>query len=201
MGINIQSLQILNRNNLIKEGISMLELGCQNMYAETKNYGEIAKLYFERLGIKHTSIDISGEQMSLKLDLRDDLRDDLSKFGKFDIVTDFGTIEHVEGFLYQPFKNIHDACALNGYMVHELPKIGSWLNHCCCYYYFDYFILKQIADVLGYRMIEGGQYPAHGNEVDGWLVYAIYKKVEDVEFCTLEKFNQIKFHRNEKWIL
>jgi hypothetical protein len=47
--------------------------------------------------------------------------------GKYSLVTNFGTTEHVANQL-NAFKIIDELTALNGVMVHELPAQG-WFNH------------------------------------------------------------------------
>ena len=65
-------------------GASMLELG-------NKVKGDLVyKKLFESLGFRHVSVDMNGKDGALPKDLRQPL-----KLGTFDMVTNFGTTEHV----------------------------------------------------------------------------------------------------------
>ena len=66
--------------------------------------GYVSKKFWEALGFKHTSIDLNGYDGSLMYDLRYPLP---SKFGKFDIIYDGGTGEHIDN-QYSLFKNVHN---------------------------------------------------------------------------------------------
>ena len=99
----------------------MCELG--NQYILCVPNFKISKEYFESLGIIHTSVDINGRNGALKLNLNDCLT-----IGKFDIVTNLGTSEHVENN-DQCFNNIDNFCKPKGAMIHVLPSKGNFLKH------------------------------------------------------------------------
>lgn len=96
-------------------GWTMLELGA-------KQFGRY-KAWFERQGIVHTSVDLNGKGGALPLDLQKPLN-----LGAFDVVTNFGTSEHVEE-QYPCWQNIHDAVKVGGYLVSTTPLPGDWPNH------------------------------------------------------------------------
>src|SRR5271154_6877868 len=85
-----------------------------------------ARDFWRWLGLDYASVDIDGSPGSVPLDLN---YDDVPKsaVGKFDLVTNFGTTEHVANQL-NAFKVIHDLTALGGVMWHHLPAQGM-LNH------------------------------------------------------------------------
>lgn len=199
MGIVVQTIDRLNRLDIIgphkgyraKDTFRMLEFGCQNIYTPHDyypgmKYGMIAKSYFENVGMRHISVDYTGEQGSLKKDLREPLN-----LGLFDVVTDFGTIEHVEGSLYMPMKNMHDACIVDGLIMHEVPKTGHWPGH--GYHYFTKEIFQELAVLCEYNIVEIGEFPAMGNEKDGWNVFVVYRKTKDNKFVSKTKFDRIEF--------
>lgn len=98
-------------------------------------HGELKKLdpaapmardFWTWLGFQYAAIDIDGSPGSIPLDLNfDAVPDDAA--GKFDLVTNFGTTEHVANQL-NAFKVVHDLAALGGVMLHHLPAQGM-LNH------------------------------------------------------------------------
>lgn len=185
MGINIQTLECLQRHNLLQPGTSMLELGGQNLYFG-EEFGRVAKQYFENLGIRHTSIDIYECNGSLIQDLRRPF-----DLGKFDVVTDFGTIEHVDSGVegtYMAFRNVHDACKVGGHMVHNLPLTGNWPLHGDTYY--DQAWIARLAKDNSYDVLELDQYAAQWNTTDGWLVQTVLKKTLDQNFISLGEFSK-----------
>jgi SAM-dependent methyltransferase len=104
---------------------TMCELG------NKKNVRGTYKNYFEQHGIEHVSIDINGEDGALPLDLAQliipkDIR------GPFDVVTNFGTSEHVVDQL-TCWRNILRLTKVNGYVISVTPLPGDWTWH--GYYY------------------------------------------------------------------
>jgi hypothetical protein len=95
-----------------------------------------ARVFWQWLGLKYACIDIDGSPDSIPLDLNfdDAPRDAL---GKYDLVTNFGTTEHVANQL-NAFKVIHDLAALDGLMLHFLPAQGMF-NHGFINYNFKFF--------------------------------------------------------------
>jgi hypothetical protein len=94
---------------------SMLELG------NKVTSGGAWKPYFESLGIRHVSIDLNGNNGAIKLDLQQPL-----SIGEFDVVTNFGTTEHVEN--QEPvWRNIHEACSQC--FISSTPVPGQWKDH------------------------------------------------------------------------
>jgi hypothetical protein len=101
------------------------------------------------LGFSYAAIDIDGSPGSIPLDLNfDDLPQD--KFGKYDLVTNFGTTEHIVNQL-NAFKIIHELTAPGGIMVHRLPA-GGMLNHGLVNYNPKFFWM--LARGNGYRFIQ-----------------------------------------------
>lgn len=78
------------------------------------------------LGFGYASIDIDGSPGSIPLDLNFDSIPD-EHVGKYQIVTNLGTTEHVANQL-NAFKIIHDLTAPGGVMIHHLPAQGM-MNH------------------------------------------------------------------------
>jgi len=114
MGIRTLDLQLLAKTmaaaKIVFPGSTMLEMGDQMLEADLSG-----KTYFTEKGVEHTSIDRNGEHGALKLDLAEPV-----DLGQFDIVTNFGTAEHVSN-QRTFFRNMHDACRPGGIMVHTGP--------------------------------------------------------------------------------
>jgi SAM-dependent methyltransferase len=82
----------------------------------------LARQFWEWLGFQYASIDIDGSPNSIPLDLNYDMLPDWAR-KKFDLVTNFGTTEHVANQL-NAFKIIHDLTAPGGIMIHVVPAQG-----------------------------------------------------------------------------
>jgi hypothetical protein len=86
----------------------------------------LARIFWHWLEFAHAAIDIDGSSGSIPLDLNyDDVPPE--EKGKYDLVTNLGTTEHVANQL-NAFEVIHDLTKLGGVMVHELPAQGMF-NH------------------------------------------------------------------------
>lgn len=155
----ISQLSFQSFKQYLEKSDSVLELGNQTFVSECINKFSLelrdftnltpVKRYVESLNKKHVSIDITGLDGSLPYDLNNL---DLPNIGEFDLVTNFGTTEHIEPNQYEPFKNIHKFCKLNGVMIHEVPAVGGWNGHCKFYYDENFFL--QLADENNYEIIE-----------------------------------------------
>lgn len=182
MGITQNSLERFNKYIAIID--SMLIIGCQNMY-NAENYLDRAEDYFTEKGFNVDVIDIIGCQGSMIADLREDLQFK----NNYGIVLQHGTVEHVDGSLYQPFKNIHEACALNGFMIHENPMTNNWPQH--GYHYFTQKFYVELAKACNYELLEVCAEAAMSNTVDGWNICAVLRKNADNDFISEDAFNTI----------
>jgi hypothetical protein len=81
-----------------------------------------SRALWESLGYRYASIDIDGSPDVIPLDLNYD-RVPLRHRRKYDLVTNFGTTEHVANQL-NAFKIIHDLAKVGGIMLHSLPAQG-----------------------------------------------------------------------------
>lgn len=126
--------------------ISMLELG-NKRGTEHEPY----KPYFVERGIRHVSVDWNGEDGALKLDLRKPLN-----LGTFDVVTNFGTSEHVDE--QEPcWRNIVEAADHTIACVTPYP--GDWPGHGLFYPKPDFYY--ELARVNGFDV---GLFGVHGKE-------------------------------------
>jgi len=114
MGITQEHLTFINpyiRDRLRFGQTEMCEFGNQHI----KDGGGTGKQYFTKMGFNHVSIDINEKDDALPLDLCQPIN-----LGPFDIVTNFGTVEHV-GDQYMVFYNMHNLCKPDGLLMHCLP--------------------------------------------------------------------------------
>lgn len=182
--MGITALSLVRINKYLEPNSKILIIGCQNIYS-ADNYGEVAHQYFERLGYSVRSLDILGCQGSEQLDLRDDLH-----FSpEYDIVNDCGSKEHIDGSLYQPFKNIHEACAPSGIMIHENPRYGHWPEHGQHYFSMEFY--EALATACQYEINELCEEPAMGNAVSGMNVSCVLAKWNELPFISEDVFNEI----------
>lgn len=96
----------------------MLELG--NKRSDQGPY----KPWFEALGIEHVSVDWNGLDGALAFDLRAPL----PPMEPFDMVTNFGTSEHVSD--QDPvWRNMLSSVRVGGWLVCATPLPGDWPRH------------------------------------------------------------------------
>lgn len=141
--LDLYEQQVLKELGLKYEGLQWCELGCQLH----RKSGKPAKKIYEKKGVNHISIDITGYFGSVILNLDNPVPKEF--LNRFDVVTNYGTIEHVNN-QYQVFKNAHNMCKQKGIMIHGFPKRGTFRNH-CRYYYTREFI-EEFGEACGYKI-------------------------------------------------
>jgi hypothetical protein len=108
----------------------------------------LARDFWIWLGFEYASIDVDGTPGSILLDLNyDRVPPELEQ--KFDLVTNFGTTEHVANQL-NAFKVIHDLTAIGGIMLHNVPTQGMF-NHGLVNYHPKFF--WHLANSNGYKVL------------------------------------------------
>jgi len=149
--------------------------------------GTACRHYYEKAGVElYLAFDLSGRNGSFKIDLCRN-HDFISQF---DIVTNYGTLEHVND-QYHAFWNMHDLCVSGGIMLHGFPIVGQWPNH--GRYYYSLPFAYELARYARYHVIAVAQAPCYGrasNRPDRDLILAAFQKQED-EFITPEVFQAL----------
>ena len=164
------------------KNLTLCELGDQF-------YGSIsAKLIYESLGVFHTSIDLNGRGGSLPLDLCEPVPIELEN--KFDVITNYGTSEHVND-QFNVFYNIHKMCKINGIMIHGLPCIGNWKNH--CRYYYSQKVFNNLAKINNYDILELTTLTTEKYQFPKNLIVAVLRKTNNF-FIDNKKFNEIEIY-------
>lgn len=173
-------------------GCRMVELGSQQVY-RIPNVPEesAAKSYFEQRGVKHTSIDMTGDLGAVPLDLSKPINGAEWR-GTFDVVTDMGTSEHVGPELEKLHVcrwNCHNFCRRGGLMFFINPKTGNWPQH--GFHYFTNAHYEKLAAACRYGILYLADHPAMGNTRDGWQVNAVLAKLDDVPFVPYDQFARL----------
>lgn len=114
--------------------LNVLELGNQRMRKGASKDSTLKK-HLSRVVYEHCSIDWNGKDKAIRYDLSKEIR----IFAlHFDVVTNFGTSEHVSSQEWC-FRNIHNFCRQRGVMLHVVPLVGNWKGHCEYYYSEKFF--------------------------------------------------------------
>eukprot|EP00929_Paragymnodinium_shiwhaense_P059108 TRINITY_DN29586_c0_g1_i1.p1 TRINITY_DN29586_c0_g1~~TRINITY_DN29586_c0_g1_i1.p1 ORF type:complete len:296 (-),score=34.64 TRINITY_DN29586_c0_g1_i1:735-1622(-) len=118
-----------------------------------------AKKVFSWLGANHTSFDLNGEDGAVPVDLSEPMQLTSMWMNACDVVTNFGTSEHVgEGeptawpdAQHAAFQNMHDFARPGALFLHALPLKNCWLGHGG----FDYepIFFSALADAAGYQVL------------------------------------------------
>lgn len=175
-------------------GLTMLELGNQWIWRSPTIPYRTGKEYFSAMGFTHTSVDINGEDGSLIKDLRIP-EQFLEWHGKFDVVTNAGTTEHVEPHenQYEAFSIIHNCVKHNGIIIHinpdvdELDHKGMWRGHCHTYYSTEFY--QMLSSECGYKILDN-------QEILGNRCVAL-QKISDMPFMVnRDKFQSQIFYRD-----
>jgi hypothetical protein len=95
-----------------------------NGYERMSPRAPFARDLWTWLGFSYAAIDIDGSPGSVPLDLNS-AEVPAALVGKFHLVTNFGTTEHVANQL-NAFKIVHDLTAPGGIMMHTLPAQGGF---------------------------------------------------------------------------
>jgi hypothetical protein len=207
MGITSFSIELIERNK--GNAKTVIELGAQNLYNQPMLPAPYANEWYESQGIEYACIDVSKENNCIEIDLSKPYTGtDFCRFDRedetiesFDLVTDFGTSEHVgndgvhdpEAF-YNCWKIKHDLLKEGGVMINENPKTGNWPGHGFNYVTSAFYL--ELAQLCGYAVLEIGEHPAMGNITDGWNVYCVLRKSSNADFISFEDFKTLPFYNS-----
>lgn len=164
----------LEREGRELKGSSMAELG--NQFIKFSSF-HLSKNYFISRGVDHISYDWNGKDDSVMLDLGSSPK---QSFPTYDIVTNFGTSEHVYN-QYWCFYHIHQLCKVGGIMIHSIPFKNSWPTHCPFYY--EPICFELLAESCGYEILHNRIDKSRGPKKH--TVTAVLKKKKNVPFVPL----------------
>lgn len=122
------------------------------------------------VGLSYECVDYT-EPTTIKADLNSD-RLPRKLHGQFDLVTNFGTSEHVADQM-NFLRYVHDATKIGGVMIHMVPMIG-YLGHCL--YKYDPKFFVRLAAANSYETLYAGFGPQEpgvtvDNECGSWVGY------------------------------
>lgn len=204
MGVTSQSINTIEKVLSQFTIKSVCDLGAQNDYSDEvvkTNPGSFPYIseWWKSKGVQYTSIDISGENGSLK----EDLSKPISINTYFDLVCDFGTSEHVRDY-YQVTKNIHKLCKVGGIIIREVPLIDNWPEH--GFHYVNEQFFENLAKLNDYKILEMKTEAAMGNVTDGWNIVCVMQKVSSHDFIDRNSFPEHltftdkDYERSQEWI-
>ena len=214
MAITLAGLQLiagLYRRGALAGRHSVMEIGSQDLHPKQDDVVELLstlvgfrrrldtvitpEVLYKSLGFGvYKCIDADGRHDALKFDLNSDILRQYDFTEKFDLVTNYGTTEHVFD-QRQAFSNMHNLCAHNGVIIHEVP-FQRWLNHGLYNYQPTFFY--DLANANGYALI--GMHiglPAVGDitPYSDDLAKAFFKTGMDMELLVvLQKTREAEFH-------
>ena len=167
------------------------EFGNQRMRKNTKLKFKTHGEYIRSMGFQYECFDINGKDGSHKVDLRN-VWEGVRWENCFDIVTNYGTLEHIEGEQVIPLENMHRMCKPCGTMIHALPMVGGWPKHCPWLYGSLY--LEQLAKEMGYAIRD--QRIVHRDDGDmlcAWMVQPLQKEVMAINQEDLDVYRNPTF--------
>ncbi len=189
MGVTSKSIELIESILPVQ---TVCELGAQNLYDKHYSAPKWAQEWYESKGIEYQCIDINGENDAWMWDLSKK-RDPVNEY---DLVTDFGTSEHVgrkgthyERGFYNCLRTKHLLCKDGGIIISENPKTGNWPKHGFQYYTQDFYL--DLANSGAIEILDLGETAAMGNTKNGWNIYCVARKIGD--FPSFEKFKKFAF--------
>jgi SAM-dependent methyltransferase len=152
----------------LPKGFHVIELGSQVLTWEIKKLS--ARLLYEEMGCtRYESIDANGAGTIVH-----DLNLPLPDIGTFDLVTDFGTGEHIFDQA-QVWRTVHSLTKVGGYIGVIRPEQG-YPGH--CFYRTDECLFRDIAAANKYEIVS--LYPMRANR--GNNIFLFYHRVKSGEF-------------------
>ena len=169
------------------KGLKICELGNQLMKWHPLGTGK--NYLISKGAIEHISIDMNGKNGALVIDLSKKI----DKWnGYFDMVTNYGTAEHVENGIYECYENIHNFTKSGGMMVHAGPITGGCPWHSPYHYDPDFF--TKLCSINNYdcimtevRVMPVGR-KKNVPDKDKSLLCAVIIKKDNSPFCSKESF-------------
>jgi hypothetical protein len=182
----------------------LLELGNQyirpNLRTNHKINTEMSKVHFLNMGCYHHSIDWNGKDGAIPIDLTYPVP--IPKFMKcFDIVTDFGDMEHVRGFRdwmeglghWNAWKNIHDMGKVDCLYVHTVPMVGSFTHHGSYHYTIEFF--EKLCKANDYEIVALRSVQCDPRTKTREYVFCSYVKSVDQGFAPVHEVFKGWLHR------
>jgi hypothetical protein len=165
-----------------KPEMKIIELGDQLMDIGQDTQFMRSDEYYRRNGLKIKSVDIHGKNRALPIDLS---KESDERF-EADLLTDFGTVEHVKG-LYNALLNCHNWTKKGGTMIHANPKTGTYAGHGVSFFTMKFW--EQLALECGYHLVEVSEKAPYSDVNPDKEVIAVLVKLTDKPFISESEFN------------
>lgn len=182
MGVTAKSYKLINDiiSKIETKDKKLIELGIQESY-----FNSDFKYLRDKISsnfLEYISIDLHDIRGVTKFDLSIIDKDAF----KCDIITNLGTSEHVEyeEGQYNCWVNMHHWLKKDGFIIHELPELGSWKNHCRYYVTEDFF--KNLEN-YGYKIVDY----LRNEDSNGYLIWCVLKKIDEKDFMSLDDFYRL----------
>lgn len=202
---------------------SVIELGSQNLYLNGEDKPPFASEWYKQKGLLYACIDLAGDNGAIQEDLSKDISANYHKDAamlRYDLVTDFGTSEHVvqmksitkvgfhDGYInsiypdgienidlgfYNCWLNKHNLLNEGGLMVNVNPKTGHWPGHGYNYYTEDFY--KEFSKISGYEIVKLFEHAAMGNTIDGVNIVCVLRKISSV-FPSFKEFQKLDYKKS-----
>ena len=193
MGITSLDIELLDEILIRYKHKNVIELGAQQLYNQPNLPAPYANEYFEPKGVKYDCIDLSKENNCIEIDLSKPINEDMNYLkNSFDLVTNFGTMEHLSEngkfsfeAVYNCIKTMHDLTKIGGVIINENPKTGHWQLHGFSYYTKTFY--ECLVEKCGYKILKLDEWAAMGNYETGMNVLCVLEKVSN-DFITFEDF-------------
>jgi SAM-dependent methyltransferase len=172
--------------------LSICILGNQIMRPPSWRFPEYHYRTFRRLLVGHKfgraeSIDINGKDHSLIMDLSKPVDQEL--IGKFDVIHNGGTTEHILHNQWQVFKNLNDLLKPCGIMIHAFLVPGNPRTIGHGYWVYDEEFFYWLAKTCSYKIVD---------IQSGMTYYGRYSH-RRTYFVTLQKRPESVFVKMNKW--
>jgi hypothetical protein len=164
--------------------MKIIELGDQLMDIGEKTQFQRSDVFYAKTrGMVIKSIDIHGKNRALAIDLSKEAQ---IRFDA-DLLTDFGTCEHVSD-LYNALLNCHNWTKEGGLMIHANPKTGTFAGHGVSFFTMDFW--RKLSEISGYEILELFEASPYSPENPDKEVIAVLVKGEK-PFPDKESFEEI----------
>jgi hypothetical protein len=167
-----------------KPEMKILELGDQLMDIGEETQFQRSDEFYKSIGLNIATVDIHGKNRAIAIDLS---KESNAVFN-VDLLTDFGTVEHVFN-LYNALLNCHNWTKESGLMIHANPKTGTYKGHGVSFFTMEFW--EQLALACNYHLLEVGEKSPYSEENPDKEVIAVLRKLNSDPFIAKEVFQQI----------
>jgi hypothetical protein len=167
-----------------KPEMKILELGDQLMDIGEQTQFQRSDEFYKSIGLNIATVDIHGKNRAIAIDLS---KESNAVFN-VDLLTDFGTVEHVSD-LYSALLNCHNWTNEGGLMIHANPKTGTYKGHGVSFFTMEFWL--KFADVMDYNLIEVSEKSPYSEENPDKEVIAVLQKLVNKDFISRAEFDYI----------